>query len=319
MRNLDNIIQSLAKNGKVDAFLVAQKGELLAEHYFNGYETDTPHEIQSVTKSLQSLLVGIMIEKKFLGDEFLEIYPFFRNYHHLDWHNGKQNIRIEHLLNMCAGLEWNEGKLPYHDETIDASLQMEHHDWLEYALAKDMENPKNDSFLYSSANPILLSYIIKQATPFHNADFAERFLFSPLDITYYDYQCLHLPDGMITADAYLLPLDMLKIGQMVLQNGVWGSTQVISQEWLEKIQIPHWQFVEKTPNVAGSGYKYGWWHTDFYDINNKKVHCFFAWGIGGQYIFIVPTLQIVAIFTGNNYEERIPQLPFEVMQKIIGK
>lgn len=319
MRNLDKIVQSLAQNGKVDAFLIAQKGELLAEHYFNDYEADTLHEIQSVTKSLQSLLVGIMIDKRFLENEFVEIYPFFRKYQHLDWQNGKHNIQIADLLNMSAGFQWNEGLLDYSNPRIDASLQMEHADWVEYVLAKEMQNPQNDSFIYSSANPILLSYIIKQNTPFHNADFAERFLFSPLEINYYDYQCLNLPDGLVTADAYMLPLDMLKIGQMMLNDGVWGNTQVISAEWIEKLYAPTWIFDSNTPNVAGQAYKYGWWHTHFLDINHKKVPCMFAWGIGGQYIFIIPSLDIVAVFTGNNYEERIPQLPLEVMQKVVGK
>ena len=260
MENLDKIAQILEKDGKVDAFLITQKGQLLGEYYFNDYENDTLHEIQSVTKSLQSLLVGIMIDKKFLGDEFVKIYPFFKNYHHLDWSNGKQDINIAHLLNMCAGFDWNEGKMSYHNPKIDASLQMQHEDWVEYVLAKEMGNSKNDTFLYSSANPILVSYLIKQITPFHNADFADRFLFAPLDISHYDYQCLNLGDGLVTADAYMLPLDMLKIGQMLLQNGIWGNTQVVSKDWIENIQIPEWQFDAGTPNVAGSGYKYFWWH-----------------------------------------------------------
>jgi CubicO group peptidase (beta-lactamase class C family) len=292
--------------------LIGDNQNLFTELYFNHYTERHFHEIQSVTKSIQSLLLGIALDKGFITDIHAPIQSYFKDYPQIDWSNGKENISIFHLLTMQAGLEWNEGVVEYAKTHInDASLQMNSQDIVLFALLKKMQNPNNNQFIYSSANPILISKIIKETTKMGNEEFAQKYLFNPLNIKYFEYEEDYTnPD--ITADLYMLPRDMFKIGQLLLNEGKWNDKSLISTNWLQQSWTQYIPYLEQYQ----AAYGFMWWLKDF-EYKNQKLTSQYAWGIGGQHIFLFKDLNLTIIFTGSDYSVRVPQAPFRVLEMIL--
>jgi CubicO group peptidase (beta-lactamase class C family) len=312
----------------VHSWLIIRNGKLVWEQYFQGYTAQYLHETQSVTKSIQSLLVGIAIDKGFIRNLDTPIIAYFPDYQHLDWSNNKDKITIRHLLTMTAGLEWNELKVPYTQAfSNDASRQIYSSDWLEYALQKPMETAPGTTFSYSSANPILISKILNEATQISNEQFANDYLYKPLGIKDFDYQKMP-KNPHILADIDLMPQDMAKIGQLILNQGKWLDNQIVSSEWLQQSFAPSIQFEN------GEAYGLSWWLNILQPsdlafppqeqknrpekmINSPAYSEVYAWGIGGQHIFVIPEYQLVVVFTGGNYETTRPLEPYFILQNFV--
>ena len=125
-------------------------------------------------------------------------------------------------------------------------------------------------------------------------DFAARYLFDSLGIT--DFQWSFSPHGKawLAGNAKMTPRDMAKFGLLVLNNGQWGEKQIVSPQWIR-------QSVEKNAvSRSGWGYGYLWWVGETI-INDQAIKAFWAAGNGGNYIFILPKLEMVVVFTGGNY------------------
>jgi CubicO group peptidase (beta-lactamase class C family) len=309
---LPTLIFSEPRYRNVHSLLVSQQGETIFEGYFNGYDAEILHEAQSVTKSIQSLLVGIALDKKFIPSLDVKIKDYFPQYAHLDWKNGKDKITLRHLLTMTSGLQWNEGEVPYTARyQNDANLQIMHHDWIEYALSKPMAHNAGTTFAYSSASPILISQILGEATQLPNELFALHYLYLPLGISRYEYQ-QNKQNPQILADVDLLPADLLKIGQMVLQHGRFGVHQIVSPAWVQESLSPQVQF-----RTAGKSYGYMWWIDTLQTPDNESLAYYYAWGYGGQHIFLVPDYDLVMVTTGGHYGVTLAEQPFELLQKHI--
>ena len=108
---------------------------------------------------------------------------------------------------------------------------------------------------------------------------------------------------------YLRPRDMSKIGQLVLQGGQWNGQQVISNAWITRSTSRHGAFSQVG---ARGGYGYLWWLSKE-NYKTGRVDVIRADGNGGQYIFIVPALDLVAVFTGENYDSDKANLPFQLL------
>ena len=112
---------------------------------------------------------------------------------------------------------------------------------------------------------------------------------------------------------YLRPRDMLKIGQMYLDNGKWQGRQVLSESWVSESFGKYGRLEPLDSN--GNEYGYLWWH-ESYEVSGMRIESVEARGNGGQYIFIVPELDIVAVITSGNYRggltmTRQPQTIFQ--------
>jgi len=296
----------------IHAVLIAQGTETIFEGYFNGHDAYTMHEAQSVTKSIQSLLVGIAIDKKFIPNVHVKIKDYFPQYAHLDWTGGKEDITLQHLLTMTAGLQWNEGEIPYTAYyQNDANLQNMADDWVAFALNKPMQYKAGTTFAYSSAAPILISHILREATKLPNELFALHYLYTPLGINKYFYQqCPY--DKEILADIDMYPADLLKIGQMVLKKGYFGTHQIVPQAWIQTIISQQVQF-----ETAGKSYGYMWWNDIMTLSNGETIPYHYAWGYGGQHIFIIPTYDLTVVTMGGYYNTTLANQPFELLQKHI--
>ena len=164
---------------------------------------------------------------------------------------------------------------------------------------------------------IILSEVIQNASGMAFEEFANHFLFDPLNIEqaswdYYKHGQLDAAGGL-----NITSRDMLKIGVTFLQQGEWNDQEIINRSWVETAQTNYRN--NSNIKVAGedarrSGYGYAWW-TKKVIYNSQKIDSYYAGGWGGQNIIIIPGLETVVVFTGGNYTSRPPV--FEILERFI--
>jgi CubicO group peptidase (beta-lactamase class C family) len=269
--------------------LLIKNGRLVLEEYFYGYDRDKLHFLASVSKSVTSLCIGLSLDQIETGGVDTRVYEFFPEYAGTRWIDQKYPITLQHALTMSAGLEWDAMRHHRKDPRHTTYQLYESSDPIKFVLERKLSETPGEKFYYNSGLTILLGEIIENTTRQSIDVFSGRYLFSRLGIE--DYHWDKFPDGRIQTDGglHLRPRDMAKIGYMVLKEGQWNGDQIISAEWIEESTASH-------IDAQGIGYGYQWW-IGHAVLNNQTIEVLFASGHGGQKIFIIPKLDLVAVFT----------------------
>lgn len=279
--SLEMVKEGARQIASVRSLLVQQNGHLIAEHYFEDMEAAEAINIKSASKSIISLLVGIAVDQGILEGVHQKIGPFFRDYFRSNPDSVKENIRLKDLLTMRAGLETtsfhNYGRWVVSDN------------WTEYVLEQPVVEEPGGDMVYSTGTSHLLSVILTKATGMSTRRFARKHLFDPMNIRVGGWD--RDPQGYYFGgnNMALRPADMIKIGQMVLNGGLYQGRRIISEGWLDK----SFQTYTRS-NYNPYDYGFMWWKKP---VGGFRVQ--FAWGYGGQYIFIIPRLDAVVVMTGN--------------------
>lgn len=208
-----------------------------------------------------------------------------------------KDLRIRHLLTMTAGLTWNE-LVPY-ASAANSEFQMNlSKDPYQFVLSRAFEHSPGMKWTYGGGATQLLAGIIEKSSGRQLAVFAQETLFAPLGIE--NHEWLKMPVSQATAAASglrLRPRDMAKIGQLVLSKGLWNGRQIVSEAWITESTTPSQFDIDDYPSIA---YAYQWW-TDWEEIAGRRINWVSAQGLGGQRIYIVPRLDLVAVITAGNY------------------
>lgn len=249
------------------------------------------HSLQSVTKSVMSLLVGIAIQKGYLKGVAQPIQPMLMDFVPKQLDTRFASVRLEDLLTMRVGLEWHEWNVPAGQENTTLRLEGSG-DWMRFIMAQPMDADPGKKWQYNSGTSHLLSAILHEATGVPVDTFAARHLFAPLGIRSHHWKKdpQGYPDG--EGGLYLRAHDLLRIGELVLRKGQWGSQRILTRAWLEKSVIRYAEI------PGGRGYGYQWWRID---QHNHKIIA--ALGFGGQMLIVVPGLNVVAVVNGWNVFE----------------
>ena len=286
----------------IHSVLVIRNGKLVLEEYFYGYSRNATHNMASATKSITSLLVGIAIDQQMIPNVSTKVYEFFPEYKDTKWVQGKYDINLNHLLTMTAGLDWNEWKYRYGDIRNTNTAMNRSDNTIKFVLNLRHAEPAGKTFNYCGGLSLLLGGIIKNTSGLYADKFAEKYLFGPLGISEYRWE--RYDDGTIAThgNIFMKPRDMAKIGQMMLNRGQWKDKPIVSGIWVNESTKAY-----TSGNVIyGSGYADHWWVGNTI-INDQIVDAFYAAGKGGQYIFVVPALDLVSIITskfhGNPFGE----------------
>jgi len=265
------------------ALLVVRHGNLVFEEYFNGFERDSLQHVQSTTKSFTSAMIGIAIDRGEIGGVTDRMIDYLPEYAHL-FDGGKEGMTIEHCLMMAAGLEWNEHSIPHSDPNNDNTVGNRSADYVAYILGKPLVEEPGTVWYYNSGCSMTLGAILRNATGWGADAYAAQHLFDPLGIAPSSW--LVMGGGHIGTHGglFLRPRDMAKFGQLFLQDGFWDGESVISEEWVRESTLP------RLTVYADLRYGYQWWfkRMDGYDVP-------FTAGTGGQHIFVVPELELVAV------------------------
>lgn len=281
--------------------LVIKQGHLLIEWYFNdGSKTEAFH-IHSASKSFTSALIGIAFREGFLESLDQKLVDFFPEYFTPDMDQRKKNITIKHLLSMTAGFDFSEGT----DEWVSYSSS---ENWVKYAMELPLLHDPGDYFHYGTVQTNLLSAILTKAANMSTRDFAEEYLFNPLGITISHWH--RDPQGYYTGghEMYFVPRDIARLGYLFLNNGSIDGEQIIPSDWVQESLVDY-----RGADLIGTpGYGFQWWLQYI-----SGYYTFSARGLGGQYIFCIPELDMVVVTTatGSIFDWNPDQAP-EIIQLI---
>ncbi len=267
-------------------------------NYFNPwwhpfYRRGDLHTLQSVTKTVTSVAIGVAITRGEFPSVDTPVLQFFPGAKPANVDERKRRMTIRHLLTMTAGLEWNES-LPYDDPRNDCSVMEASSDWASYVIDRPMSGEPGARFNYNSGATILLARIFEAATGQDIEEYAAKHLFAPLGITRYFWK--RTPDGLPDTEGglYLDPHDLAKIAQLFLRGGVWEGKQVVSAAWVKESLAP------SITVSASTGVQYGfkWW---LYPYSKDDPRLAFAGsGFGGQFPIVIPAYDLVVVFMGWN-------------------
>ncbi|PAU95241.1 hypothetical protein CK503_03320 [Aliifodinibius salipaludis] len=278
--SLQQIQRSASSINSVTSLLIQQDGGQLAEFYFNGMEEGETTNIKSASKSIISLLVGIAAEEGYIESIEQPIRPYFEDYFNANPDSIKETITIKDLLTMRSGLETTS----FHNY----GRWVISNNWVEFALDQPLEKQPGGDMAYSTGTSHLLSVIVSKTTGMSTKSFAEKQLFGPMNIKVGGWD--RDPQGYYMGgnNMALAPGDMVKIGQMMLNDGVYNEKRIISRDWI----VDSFKTYTRS-NFNPYDYGYMWWNKL---VGGYKVY--FAWGFGGQYIFMIPELDATIVLTG---------------------
>ncbi|MGL4343760.1 MAG: serine hydrolase domain-containing protein [Cellulosilyticaceae bacterium] len=289
---IEELLQGEYRN--ITGLMVAHKNKVVYEKYNEGYTAEDTIHVASVTKSIMSLLIGIAIDKGYIQSVEQKVLEFFPEYQIKRGEKTIQHITLYHLLTMTA---------PYKYKHEPYTKVYSSEDWTKAAL--DLLGGKGciGEFKYSTVGMQILSGVLTYATGQSVRDFAIQNLFAPLgmsmpqdDITVPNKEAylsfikgqyvsgwIVDPQGVHTGGwgLTLTPRDMMKLGQLCLNDGGWENRAILSKEWMRESTKAHSQWGTKK-------YGYLWWL-----IEDKGSEGYAAIGDGGNIIYVIPSKQMV--------------------------
>ncbi len=259
------------------SFLLLRHGNLIAEGYWSPHTPDERHIVYSVSKSITSLAVGFCIEEgRFrLTDKIVDLFP-----EKIDFpvDGFTKEITVEHLLTMRSG----------HPAATDRTGP----DWVKTYLMTPPPCPPGTVFGYDSMATHTLCALVQKTTGMKMMEYLKPRLFDPLGIE--GAYCQEDPMGINTGSrgVHCKTGDMAKLGQLFLQKGHWLGKQVVPQSWLEAATQKQADTAANVINLDGNtGYGYQFWR-----LRGDAYGCR---GIGGQWVVVIPSLDMVWVSTGN--------------------
>lgn len=291
--------------------LVLHSGKLIFERYYNDAKNTSAFHIHSATKSFISTLIGIAFSKNILTDLDQKMMDFFPEYEYLDLDPRKYDITIRHLLTMKAGFNFNDTG----DEWVRYSSSS---DWVKYALELPLIHDPGMDWHYGTPQSNLLSVILTKASGMSTYDFAQENLFVPLNISIaHWYQD---PQGFYTGghEMYFSPRDLVRYGFLYLNNGSVNEIEIVPHQWI----LESWTDYSNSRVDEGmsssfyskTGYGYQWWLVDLLDFDTYSAR-----GAGGQFIFVVPQLDLVIVTTAMGAVVNPYPFQYETMISIISE
>lgn len=268
---------------RLHSLLISRDDELLFERYYNGRSAEQPANLKSASKSIISALVGIAIARGDLASVDMRLVEFFPDYIDASRNADKADITIENLLTMQSGLETTSNR--------NYGKWVLSEDWIGFALDQPLIAEPGTQMLYSTGSTHLLSAILTRATGMDTKRYAQQVLTTPLgySMSYWSQD----PQGIYFGgnDMELTPRQMLKFGQLYLNDGEYQGQQVIPADWVKASYQPH----AVSPRGQGRHYGYGWWLRDLAGLQVPV-----AWGYGGQLIFVIKPLDMVIVATSDS-------------------
>jgi CubicO group peptidase (beta-lactamase class C family) len=307
----------------IHSVLILRNNKLVYEKYFPGTDVtrgigyigfkdqqrDTLHDQRSVTKSFVSAAIMITVGQGKIKSLDQRVFDFFPE--HAKYDTGmKRNITIKHLLNMSAGLEWNE-EISYAD-SMNSEVRMNNaSDAIEFILSQDMADAPGKKFNYSGGCSQLLAEIIEKTTGLPVDKFPELYLFKPLGIKTYTWVKIRDGNPSAASGLRLRSRDMAKFELLYLNDGKWKGKQIIpaylvAQTLKNQVSTP---FTDATATYVGYSNQF-WIPTEI--SMGKPITFVLCQGNGGQIITIDKSTNIVAVVTAGNYNKSVRKSAWDI-------
>ena len=279
---------------KTTSIIVSSGDKIVYENYFEGKNKFDKHDTRSVTKSITSLFLGNMILNGLLSNED-QLVNTVKGYDFKDKRNDE--LTFKDLLTMTSSLDANDS-----DSNSPGSEDKMHtnNNWEEWILTLPYdETYGRDSlglgqFRYATINPTFLGIIMEDITGNLN-EYLNKNVFNPMNITDYSFQYSPSSEILMGGGLKLTSRDLLKFGQVILRDGLYNKTKIVSKDWVNKMTT-----IYKTDEDSGSGYGYLLWNYDFPYMQNS-INCWFMAGNGGNIILISKEIDTVIVITRENF------------------
>ena len=315
-----------ATDADVHGAVIVRHGKLVFEQYFPGYDNPwsapegrydfdatTKHDMRSVSKSVTSLLVGIAIDRKLIAGADEPVVKFFPEFSALQT-AGWDHVTLRHLMTMSSGIEWDENRA-WTDPKNDEPHLGKDADPVGYVLAKPIAAPPDAIWNYNGGGIDLLGNVLARVSGKSFDDFAREALFEPLGIADWSWEKYQNGKFSAAAGLRLRPRDAAKIGQLVLNRGAWGGRQIVPADWIAQSVRPRFQTIGYFGGLFFYGYN--WWLGRSLS-GEQEVSWIAAQGLGGQRIFIVPSLDLVVMTTSGLYTSpRQSNAPLDILSNFV--
>jgi CubicO group peptidase (beta-lactamase class C family) len=267
---------------RLRSLLVSRRGEIVLERYYNGARANQLANIKSASKSVISALVGIAIARgdiKSIDQPIAVYFPELQK----DADPRKATITIEDLLSMRSGLESTSGR--------NYGAWVTSRNWVRYVLNQPVTTEPGTRVEYSTGSTHLLSAILTKATGVSTWRFAQEQLAKPLGFTLSRWP--QDPQGVFFGGNEMLmtPRQMVAFGELYRNHGRVGTEQLMPKSWIERTFVPR----GRSRWGSDREYGYGWW---IRELGERKTY--YAWGYGGQFVFVVPDAELVVVTTSRS-------------------
>jgi CubicO group peptidase (beta-lactamase class C family) len=300
LREMENAVRDMKK---ITSILLVRRCQLVYESYFNGSSRSDLQNTRSATKTITSMLVGIALDKGFIPRLAETVFSYFPDKQPVENPDPrKEKITLEDFLTMSSILECDDSNTfsRGHEERMYIV-----EDWVKFAMdlpvkgfpawtMRPEESPYGRSFSYCTAGIVVLGSILERATKMSVQEFAEKHLLTPLGINKAGWQFTPVGTAMTGGGLSLRSRDLLKLGQLYLNNGKWNGNQIVSSDWVKKSTSPHVQVDEDTE------YGYLWWLRRL-GMGHRKIHSYLMRGNGGNKVAVIPEFDMVAVLTSTNF------------------
>jgi CubicO group peptidase (beta-lactamase class C family) len=299
---LSALVQRIATTDPVSAgaplihsVLVARHRTLVLEEYFYGFDDARPHDLRSASKTFTSVMVGAAIDHGMLRDVDTPVYAAFPGARTLAATDPrKASITLAHLLTHSSGLACDDAN----DDSPgnEDRMQTQATDWYQYILALPVVHDPGTTYAYCSGGMNLAGGVLAHAAGMWLPDFFDRYVAAPLQIQHYAINLMPSGEAYGGGGVQMRPRDLLKFGQAYLDGGVWNGRRLVSRAWVER------STAHQIDSQNGGSDGYGW-HRSTLTVDGRAYREYEANGNGGQFLIVVPDLDLVVVFTAGNYQQ----------------
>lgn len=289
-------------HNRTQAVIVLRHGYIVSETYAPGFTATTRHESYSMAKSFSSAIVGIAIDQKLLSGIHERVCKYYSEWNCDDASDPRSRITVEHTMNIETGLRWQEdwraGSTAPNDAVNAGS------DMLDYVLAQPAVTEPGSTQRYSTGDSALLSGVLQGVTGKTAYEFAKSVLFDVIGIPDVKWNTDSKGRTTTYAGVQATARELAKFGFLYQNHGVWDGKQVVPGDWID--------FTTRATDACKDEYRYLWHVNPPVRLGEQDPSCpflscpptsfanlpadaFFAEGILGQFVFVVPSADLVVV------------------------
>jgi CubicO group peptidase (beta-lactamase class C family) len=330
--DLDARLEQAIAEGRVwglHGVVIARSGRLVLEKYFEGnddiegrgpvgrvaFGPETPHDLRSVTKCIVGLLYGIALAEGKVPPPETPLFSLFPDYADIGATGGRDKLTVAHALTMTLGTDWPEWGIPYSDPTNSEVAMEAAADRYRFILERPIVAEPGTKWNYNGGATALLGRLIAKGSGKSLPDYARSALFAPLGLDATQWCTGRDGEPSAASGLSMLPRDLARIGQLVLQGGAWQGRQVVPSSWLQ---------ASFRPAVTINEYRrygYHWYLGELSSdlpVASRRQRWIGGIGYGDQRLFVFPDLQLVVVVTAGNYERTDQGIgPINLIRQVI--
>lgn len=298
VQRIIDTVQTNFRTPFIHSLLIARKGKLVLEEYFSGFDRDTPHDTRSAAKTFSSVLLGAAMQRGFsIGPETSITRLLSSRAPFANPDPRKNRITLAHLMTHGSGLECDDNNDDSPGNEYNMQSQTVQPDWWKYMLDLKMIHDPGTHWAYCSGSMNLVGAGIAAGTKTWLPELFDRSIAQPLQFRHYYWNLMPTGEGYTGGGVHMRPRDLLKIGQLYLNGGLWNGKRVVSNEWVIA-STKRQTGAPDSVTSASDGYA---WHRGEIKSGNRVYREYEANGNGGQLLIVVPELELVVVFTAGNY------------------